>query len=115
MAFGRPRRIYKLGWTTAPKKGGGMSSTVYRDPELALLTEFCRALAKLGLNVGLVDARPAVVIHCPEPLWITVDPSGKFFEWHQAQRQHPVTDSAGAAALISEYVKAQRSGPGEAS
>jgi hypothetical protein len=91
-----------------------MSDVVYRDPELVLLTELCRALAKLGLSVGLVDARPAVVIHSPQPLWITVDPSGEFFEWHEAQHQHPATDPTGAAALVSERINAQRSLPGEA-
>jgi hypothetical protein len=89
-----------------------MSDTVYRDPELVLLTELCRALAALGLSAGLVDARPAVVIHNLRPLWITVDPSGEFFEWRD--QRHPVTDPAGAAALVSEHVKAQRSMPGEA-
>lgn len=92
-----------------------MSHVVYRDPDLVVLTELCRALAELGLNVGLADARPAIVIRSPEPLWITVDPSGEFFEWYEAQHRHPVTDPAGAAALVSEQVKAQRSGPGEQS
>jgi hypothetical protein len=91
-----------------------MSDAVYRDPELILLTGLCRALAELGLSVGLVDARPAVVIHSPRSLWITVDPSGEFFEWRNADQRHPVTDPAGAAALVSEHVKAQRSFPGEA-
>jgi hypothetical protein len=92
-----------------------MSDVMHRDPELVLLTELCRALAELELSVGLLDARPAIVIRSPEPLWITVDPSGEFFEWREADQRHPVTDPAGAAALVSEQVKAQRSLPGEAS
>jgi hypothetical protein len=115
MTFGRPRHLAKLGVTNRRRKQQAMSDAVYRDPELVLLTELCRALAELGLSVGLLDARPAVVIRSPEPLWITVDSSGEFFEWHDAQRQHPVTDSAGAAALVSQQVNAQRSGPGEVS
>ena len=92
-----------------------MSDAVYRDPELVVLTELCRALAELGVSVGLADARPAVVTRSPEPFWITVDPSGKFFEWREAQYRHPVTDPAGAAALVSDQVKAQHSRLGGAS
>ena len=93
-----------------------MSDAFNRDPKLVLITELCRELAKLGLNVGMSDARPAAVIRpriC-SPLCVTVDASGDFFEWSQSEHRHPVTDSAGAAALISEQVKAQRSGPSDA-
>jgi hypothetical protein len=38
----------------------GMSGAVDRDPELVLIAGLCRELAKLGLNVGMSDARPAV-------------------------------------------------------
>jgi hypothetical protein len=93
------------------------ADTLRSQAELRLITELCRALADLGLGVGMSDARPAAVIHIrDEPsLWITVDPSGEFFEWNEAQHRHPASDPAGAAALVSEHVKAQRSGPGEAS
>jgi hypothetical protein len=88
-----------------------------QDRELELITGLCRRLARMDLNVGMSDAQPAVVIRIRnEPsLWITVDRSGEYFEWHEAQYQHSVTDSAGAAVVISEYVKAQPSAPGEAS
>jgi hypothetical protein len=94
-----------------------MSRTVNRDPELILISELCRELAKLRLNVGLSDARPAVVIRTgvKPPLWITVDASGEFFEWYEAETRHPVSDPAGAAALIREHVKTQPSGSGVAS
>jgi hypothetical protein len=92
-----------------------MSDALYRDPELVVLTELCRALAGLGVSVGLADARPAVVIRSPEPFWITVGPSGKFFEWHEAQHRHSVTDPDGAAALVADQVKTQHSGLGGAS
>ncbi|HEY0541325.1 MAG TPA: hypothetical protein VGD53_23345 [Actinoallomurus sp.] len=90
---------------------------LHQDRELGLITGLCRRLAMMSLNVGMSDAQPAAVIRTRnEPsLWITVDPSGEYFEWHEAQHQHPVTDFAGAAALILEYVKAQRSGTDEAS
>ena len=94
-----------------------MPRTVYRDPELILISELCRELAKFGLNVGLSDARPAVVIRTgvEPPLWITVDVSGELFEWQETEHRHPVTDISGTAALITEYVKAQRPAPGETS
>jgi hypothetical protein len=90
---------------------------LHQDRELELITELCRRLAELGLNVGMTDARPTVVIRTRDesPLLITVDPSGQFFKWSEPERQHPVTDPSGAAALISDHVKAQRAGPGEAS
>lgn len=90
---------------------------LHQDRKLELLTGLCRELSKLGLNVGLSDARPAVVVRTSDApgLWITVDDSGEFFEWAEAGHRHPATDPAGAAALIFEYVKAQRSGPGEVS
>jgi hypothetical protein len=95
-----------------------MSDGMNRDPELILLTQLCRQLAELGLSVGLVDARPAAMIRAPgknPPLWITVDDSAEFFEWSGTEHQHPATDLPGAAAAISEHVKALLSGPDEAS
>ena len=85
--------------------------------ELGLITGLCRELAERGLGVGMSDARPAAVIRTPgaPPLSITVDASGYFFEWSEGATRHPATDPAGAAALISECVKAERSRPGEAS
>jgi hypothetical protein len=83
-----------------------------QDRKLELITGLCRELAKFGLSVGLGDARPAVVIRTgPEPLWITVDASGGFFEWCDAEERHPVTDPAGAAAHVVEYVRAGRVEP----
>ena len=84
---------------------------LHHDRELELIAELCRPLAKIGLNVGMSDARPAVVVRTRnEPsLWITVDPSGEFFEWNEAQQRHPVADPSGAAALVSEQLKVRRS------
>jgi hypothetical protein len=81
-----------------------------RDAELGALTVLCRELAKLGLKLGLSDARPAVVIRMKglPPLWVTVDASGEFFECG-AQNRHAVTDPAGAASLLASYVKTQLS------
>jgi len=90
---------------------------LHHDRELELIIELCRPLARIGLNVGMSDARPAAVIRIGNgpSLWITVDPSGEFFEWDQADRRYPATDAAGAAALIHEHVRAQQSGPGDGS
>lgn len=68
--------------------------------DLTRIVALCREAARLGLDVGMSDARPAVVIRtaAKPPLWIAVDHTGEFFEWHQDR--HPVTDPAGAAALI---------------
>jgi hypothetical protein len=104
------------------------------DRELGLIIGLCRELGKLGLNVGLSDARPAAVVRQSRSsgtspgdacatmrtseapgLWITVDESAEFFEWADAEHRHPVDDPPGAAAVISEHAKARRSGPGEAS
>jgi hypothetical protein len=91
-----------------------MTRVVNRDPGLRLISGLCRELAKLGLNVGMSDARPAVVIRTGlinPPLWITVDASGEFFEWRDADEQHPVTDLAGAAARIAEHIRNRDLGP----
>jgi hypothetical protein len=88
----------------------------YRDRELGLIIGLCRELTSLGLSVGLSDARPAAVVRTSQnpPLWIIVDESAEFFEWADAEYRHPVDDPPGAAAVISEHAKAQRSGMGEA-
>jgi hypothetical protein len=95
-----------------------MNSAVSRDPELVLLTELCRELVKLGLGVGLSDARPAVVIRTGPgnpALLITVDGTGEFYEWCEGEERHPVNDPAGAAAHVVEYVQASNGGPGSTS
>ncbi|GAA4510805.1 hypothetical protein GCM10023191_073960 [Actinoallomurus oryzae] len=87
------------------------------DRELRLITGLCRELAKLGLNVGMSDARPAVLVRKQgEPvLMITMDGSGGFFEWSEGENRHPAIDMAGAAAAVSEHVKNPQPGPGETS
>jgi hypothetical protein len=89
---------------------------IHHDRELELIIDLCRPLAKIGLNVGMSDARPAAVIRTrDEPsLWITVDPPGEFFEWHEGQHRHPVTDPAGVAGLVSQQMTARRRGLGGA-
>jgi hypothetical protein len=88
-----------------------------RDGELEALVVLCRELAKLGLGVGMSDARPAVVIRVSaEPsVWVTVDASGEFFDWEEPGCRHPVADPAGAAALIAQHIKARPLGSGDGS
>ena len=70
--------------------------------ELMLIVALCRESAKLGLNVGMSDARPAAVIRTATSpaTWITVGVTGEFFEWQGGAIRHSTTDPAGAAALI---------------
>lgn len=93
-----------------------MINSVCRNPELILISELCRELAKLGLNVGLSDARPAVAVRTSQaaPMWISLNDAGEFFEWSEGKNQYPATDPVGAAAVISEHVKRQGPGPGDA-
>jgi hypothetical protein len=86
-----------------------------RARELKLITALCRESARLGLSVGMSDARPAAVIRTgvAPPWWITVDATGAFFEWCTAGFRHPAADPTGAAALIAQRVRAP--GPDEAS
>jgi hypothetical protein len=74
--------------------------------ELVSITALCRESAKLGLNVGMSDARPAAVFRTTTrpPTWFTVGVSGDFFEWHDTEKRHPVADPAGAAAFILKYL-----------
>ena len=80
-----------------------------RDEEYQAVALLCRELAKLGLNIGLSDARPAVVIRVKgkSSLYVTLDVSGEFFEWGKPEDRHPVEDPAGAAAQLADDVKAR--------
>ena len=81
---------------------------VDRDRQLGALIELCHELIKLGIKVGLSDARPALSVRSElvtHRLWIEVDPSGTSFVWRRSdQVRHAVGDPAGAAAQIAEYL-----------
>ena len=82
-----------------------MSSVIRQDQELELVTDLCRELARLGLQVCLSDARPRVMVPSHSaPLWITVDTSGRFFESADVTIRHPATDRTGAAVLIHQHL-----------
>jgi hypothetical protein len=87
------------------------------NENLDKLVELCRELIKLGINVGLSDARPALSVRgdlVRKKVWIEVDDSGESFVWRRDDHAyHSVGDPAGAAAKIAEYLKARHAGPGE--
>jgi hypothetical protein len=76
--------------------------------DLKLITALCRESAKLGMNVGMSDARPAAVIrtNAQPPTWITVGVSDGFFEWQGDGNRHPIADPAGAAARLLKCLTA---------
>ncbi|GAA4628683.1 hypothetical protein GCM10023196_046070 [Actinoallomurus vinaceus] len=84
---------------------------------LGILVELCRELIKLGVNVGLSDARPALSVRgdlISKKVWIEIDQSGESFVWRRNdQARHSVGDPAGAAAKIAEYVKGRDIDSGE--
>jgi hypothetical protein len=84
--------------------------------KLILLVELCRELAKLGIGVGLSDARPALSVRngpAARKVWITVDDSCASFVWRRDDHaHHAVDDPAGAAARIAAYLKKRDDDPG---
>jgi hypothetical protein len=84
---------------------------------LLVLVDLCRELIKLGVHVGLSDARPAVSVRgglALRKVWIEVDPSGDSFVWRRDdQAHHAADDPAGAAARIAEYLKKPDAALGE--
>lgn len=80
-----------------------------QDQQLRALTELCRELAQLGLNVGMSDARPAVSVRkgqANQGLWITVDSSRGTFVWRRDDDQHETRDPSDAATRIAAYLSA---------
>ncbi|GAA4625959.1 hypothetical protein GCM10023196_032210 [Actinoallomurus vinaceus] len=83
-----------------------------------VLVDLCRELIKLGVHVGLSDARPALSVRgglALRKVWIEVDPSGESFVWRRDDRAHHADDPAGAAARIAKYLKKLDAAPGERS
>ncbi|MEV5705660.1 hypothetical protein [Actinoallomurus sp. NPDC052274] len=83
------------------------------------MTELCRELAKLGVKVGMSDARPALTVRgnlADRRLWIEITRSGESFVWRRDDHvRHAVDDPAGAAAQIAEYLKLRDAGSGDRS
>jgi hypothetical protein len=90
-----------------------------RERELGVLMELCRELVRLGVPVGMSDARPAVSVPgglADRRIWIEVDASRNSFVWRgDDHERHTVEDPAGAAARLAEYVKIRDAESGDPS
>jgi hypothetical protein len=88
----------------------GEAVTIDQNEKLRVLAALCRELAELGLNVGMSDAKPAISARfgrLAPRLWISVNPTGEFFEWCRDTRdRHAVADPKGAARQIADHVTA---------
>lgn len=85
--------------------------------DLCQLVELCRELAKLGVHVGVSDARPAVSVRgdlADRRVWVEVD-AGSFVWRRDDVARHSADDPAGAAARLADYVKNRDAGPGRRS
>jgi hypothetical protein len=73
--------------------------------EIGLLGDLARVLAKLGLQVGMSDARPAVFLRDDAGrIAVVVSVRGEFFQWCDGDDSHVVTDMVGATGVIAaEY------------
>ncbi|MBC6470705.1 hypothetical protein [Actinomadura alba] len=76
--------------------------------ELGLLAELRAALAgehEIRSQVRMEVAGLAVETAIPAVyVWVFVGFSGRFFSWHNADRQHPVNDVPGAARRIAAQI-----------
>jgi hypothetical protein len=100
-------------WDHDDERGEGMSGALDQDPKLTLIVVLCRELAKLGLNVGISDARPAAVVRARASSCVTVDDSQNYYQWQETSNRYPTADPADAAAHIAEAIKAKSLGSGE--
>jgi hypothetical protein len=96
--------MLEVGERTRP---GAMS--IEQTEQLHLLAGLCRELARLGLDVGMSDAKPALSVRLGrgDPrLWVSVNVRDGFFEWRRpGGGRHAVADSAGAAQVIAVDVR----------
>lgn len=79
--------------------------TIDQNERIRLLAELCRELTRLGLTVGMSDAKPALSVRLgisTARLWISIGTTGEFFEWHGGG--HPVTEPGDAARRIADHV-----------
>ncbi|MCO6010900.1 hypothetical protein NE236_38680 [Actinoallomurus purpureus] len=82
--------------------------------DLCRLVELCRELAKLGVHVGVSDARPALSVRgdlTDRKVWVEID-AGSFVWRRDDLARHPAHDPAGAAASLADYLKNRDAGPG---
>jgi hypothetical protein len=81
-----------------------------RHARVGLLVALAGELSALGLCVVVDDITPAVRIRTGlvvPVLYVTVDPSGGYFEWRGGYHRHPTHDPGGAAERIAAYIDAR--------
>lgn len=70
--------------------------------DLTLLGDLVRELVKLGFQVGMSDARPAVFVRDDAgQLVLVVSVNGDYFEWRDGEDSHLITDLVGATGAIA--------------
>jgi hypothetical protein len=94
----RQRRALILGWR------------MRRPARVRLLVALIAELTALGLPVVVDTITPAVRIRTGlivPVLYVTVDPSGGYFEWRGGYHRHRTHDPGGAAERITAYINAR--------
>ncbi|MFC4588772.1 hypothetical protein ACFO8L_21970 [Sphaerisporangium corydalis] len=84
---------------------GGMTREV--PDEGTKLLRLHEHLTGLGVDAELRAAMPALLVHRPDvglPLWVFVGYGGAYYSWQSAEKRHPVTDAAGAAMVLADYI-----------
>jgi hypothetical protein len=76
--------------------------------QIELLSELRAALAdQEEISSDVRENVAGLAVHTGIPgvdVWVFVGYSGRYFSWHNADRQHPVRDVAGAARRIAGEV-----------
>jgi hypothetical protein len=81
-----------------------------RCGRVRLLIALVGELSALGLVVMVDNITPAVRIRTGlivPVLYVTVDPSGGYFEWCGGYHRHPAHDPHSAAERIADYIDAR--------
>jgi hypothetical protein len=82
-----------------------MDSGAIVNREIRLLSDLARELVKLGFQVGMSDARPAVFIGDDAGrVALVISVSGDYFEWCSGADSHLVTDPVGAVGAIAAEI-----------
>ncbi|GAA3794594.1 hypothetical protein GCM10022226_12440 [Sphaerisporangium flaviroseum] len=64
-------------------------------------------LTGLGVDAEFRATMPALLVHRPDvglPLWVFVGYGGAYYSWQSAEKRHPVSDAAGAALVLADYI-----------
>ncbi|GII79660.1 hypothetical protein Sru01_46420 [Sphaerisporangium rufum] len=74
--------------------------------ETSKLVQLRNELTRLGVAAGLRDNMSALMVRPSRgmPIWVFVGYGGQYFSWQSAEKRHPVSDVAGAARALVEYI-----------